>query len=114
MSTDYVFPGDASTPYEVDDPTGPRSVYGSTKLAGERAVLAAHPAAHVVRTAWVYGATGGNFVKTMAKLEAAHETITVVDDQRRLADLVGRSGRRAHRTGRRRRARRCAARHRRR
>ena len=82
VSTDYVFPGDATRPYEVDDPTGPRSVYGSTKLAGERAVLAAHPDAHVVRTAWVYGATGGNFVKTMAKLEAAHDTITVVDDQR--------------------------------
>lgn len=82
VSTDYVFPGDATQPYEVDDPTGPRSVYGSTKLAGEHAVLAAHPDAHVVRTAWVYGAGGGNFVKTMAKLEAAHDTITVVDDQR--------------------------------
>ncbi len=81
VSTDYVFPGDASEPYEVDAPTGPRSVYGSTKLAGERAVLAAHPDAHVVRTAWVYGATGSNFVKTMVKLEAAHKTITVVDDQ---------------------------------
>jgi dTDP-4-dehydrorhamnose reductase len=82
VSTDYVFPGDATRPYEVTDSTGPRSVYGSTKLAGEHAVLAAHPDAHVVRTAWVYGATGGNFVKTMAKLEAAHDTITVVDDQR--------------------------------
>jgi dTDP-4-dehydrorhamnose reductase len=82
VSTDYVFPGDATRPYEVDDPTGPRSVYGETKLAGERAVLAAHPDAHVVRTAWVYGAAGSNFVKTMAKLEAAHDTITVVDDQR--------------------------------
>ena len=82
VSTDYVFPGDGTAPYEIDDPTGPRSVYGSTKLAGERAVLAAHPDAHVVRTAWVYGATGGNFVKTMAKLEAAHARITVVDDQR--------------------------------
>ncbi len=82
VSTDYVFPGDATQPYEVDDPTGPRSVYGSTKLAGERAVLAAHPDAHVVRTAWVYGAAGGNFVKTMAKLEAAHARLTVVDDQR--------------------------------
>ncbi len=81
VSTDYVFPGDATAPYEVDDPTGPRSVYGSTKLDGERAVLAAHPAAHVVRTAWVYGATGSNFVKTMAKLEASRETVSVVDDQ---------------------------------
>lgn len=81
VSTDYVFPGDATAPYEVDDETGPRSVYGSTKLDGERAVLEAHPGAHVVRTAWVYGVTGTNFVKTMAKLEAAHDTITVVADQ---------------------------------
>ena len=93
VSTDYVFPGDASTPYEIDDPTGPRSVYGSTKLDGERAVMAAHPDAHVVRTAWVYGIGGRNFVKTMARLEAAHDTISVVDDQRGSptlsADLAG-------------------------
>lgn len=81
VSTDYVFPGDGDRPYRADDPTGPRSVYGASKLAGEQAVLAAHPAAQVVRTAWVYGAAGTNFVKTMAKLEAAHPTITVVDDQ---------------------------------
>ena len=82
MSTDYVFPGDGTRPYEVDDPTGPHSVYGASKLAGELAVLQAHPEAHVVRTAWVWGATGGNFVKTMAKLESARPTLTVVDDQR--------------------------------
>ncbi|MDQ6659124.1 MAG: dTDP-4-dehydrorhamnose reductase [Actinomycetota bacterium] len=84
VSTDYVFPGDAKRPYGVDDPTGPKSVYGQSKLAGELAVLAAHPAAHVVRTAWVYGATGGtgNFVKTIAKLEASRPSITVVNDQR--------------------------------
>ncbi|GAA2020563.1 dTDP-4-dehydrorhamnose reductase [Nakamurella flavida] len=81
VSTDYVFPGDATTPYEVDAPTGPRSVYGASKLAGEKAVLAAHPDAHVVRTAWVYGAAGNNFVKTMARLEAARPNISVVDDQ---------------------------------
>ncbi len=81
VSTDYVFGGDADRPYRVDDPTGPQSVYGASKLAGEQAVLAAHPAAQVVRTAWVYGATGSNFVKTMARLEAGHPTITVVDDQ---------------------------------
>ena len=81
LSTDYVFPGDATRPYQVDDPTGPRTVYGASKLAGEQAVLAAHPGAHVVRTAWVYGATGSNFVKTMARLEASRETVGVVDDQ---------------------------------
>lgn len=82
VSTDYVFPGDASSPYQVDDQTGPHSVYGSSKLAGEQAALEAHPGAHVVRTAWVWGATGGNFVKTMAKLEAARPELKVVDDQR--------------------------------
>ena len=82
VSTDYVFPGDGTRAYEVDDPTGPTSVYGASKLAGERAVLAAYPEAHVVRSAWVWGATGGNFVKTMAILEASKPSITVVDDQR--------------------------------
>ncbi len=82
LSTDYVFAGDGSRPYEPSDPTGPRSVYGASKLAGEDSVLAQHPAAQVVRTAWVYGATGANFVKTMCALEANHPTVTVVDDQR--------------------------------
>lgn len=81
VSTDYVFPGTATRPYEPTDPTGPRSVYGASKLAGEQAVLAVHPGAHVVRTAWVYGATGGNFVKTMCTLEQKLPTISVVDDQ---------------------------------
>ncbi|HVF03310.1 MAG TPA: dTDP-4-dehydrorhamnose reductase [Frankiaceae bacterium] len=82
VSTDYVFPGDATEPYDVDAPTAPRSAYGRTKLAGERAVLATSQASYVVRTAWVYGATGRNFVKTMAKLERERETLSVVDDQR--------------------------------
>lgn len=82
VSTDYVFAGDATAPYEVTDEPGPRSAYGRTKLAGEHAVLAASSASYVVRTAWVYGATGRNFVKTMAKLERERETLSVVDDQR--------------------------------
>ncbi len=81
LSTDYVFAGDAARPYEIDDPPAPRSVYGASKLAGERAVLEAHPGAHVVRTAWVYGASGTNFVKTMATLESTRSTVSVVNDQ---------------------------------
>ncbi|MDP9094136.1 MAG: dTDP-4-dehydrorhamnose reductase [Actinomycetota bacterium] len=83
VSTDYVFSGDAVSPYEVDDEPDPRSAYGRTKLAGERAVremLA--EASYIVRTAWVYGAAGTNFVKTMARLEREHDTVSVVDDQR--------------------------------
>ncbi len=85
VSTDYVFPGDRvdGPPYDVEDATGPRSAYGRTKLAGEQAVRELHPdGGYVVRTAWLYGATGPNFVKTMARLEKAHDTVAVVDDQR--------------------------------
>ena len=83
VSTDYVFPGDATQPYEVDDETGPKGAYGRTKLAGELAVREILPeASYVVRTAWLYGATGHNFVKTMVRLEKERETVSVVDDQR--------------------------------
>lgn len=83
VSTDYVFAGDTGKPYAEDDPTGPRSAYGRTKLAGEQAVLAALPGTgYVVRTAWLYGAGGGNFVRTMIKLEGVKDTLDVVDDQR--------------------------------
>ena len=81
VSTDYVFDGTASEPYEVDAPTGPRTAYGRTKLAGERAVLAADPSAVVVRTAWVYTGAGSDFVATMLRLERERETVAVVADQ---------------------------------
>ncbi|OXM59614.1 dTDP-4-dehydrorhamnose reductase [Amycolatopsis vastitatis] len=81
VSTDAVFAGDASRPYEVDDPAGPASVYGRSKLAGERAVLESAAAAWVIRTSWVYGAHGENFVRAMLRLAAGDAELSVVDDQ---------------------------------
>ncbi|WP_037079339.1 dTDP-4-dehydrorhamnose reductase [Pseudonocardia spinosispora] len=86
VSTDYVFPGvvdpgSAPRPYEVDDPVGPRTVYGATKEAGERAVRERARRHYIVRTAWVYGAVGGNFVKTIAALRHRRDTLDVVADQ---------------------------------
>jgi dTDP-4-dehydrorhamnose reductase len=81
VSTDYVFGGDATEPYEPDDVPAPRTVYGRTKLAGELRVRATLPdRAHVVRTAWLYGGPG-QFVDTMQRLERERDTIDVVNDQ---------------------------------
>lgn len=81
ISTDYVFDGCAHTPYEPDDETSPVSAYGRTKRAGEIAVLENARAAVVIRTAWLYSPYGNNFVKTMRRLGAEKESISVVCDQ---------------------------------
>jgi dTDP-4-dehydrorhamnose reductase len=83
LSTDYVFRGDGARPYAETDAAVPRTAYGRTKLAGERAVLELLPrSGYVVRTAWLYGAHGPNFVRTMIRLERESATVDVVDDQR--------------------------------
>ncbi|MFC4588917.1 dTDP-4-dehydrorhamnose reductase [Sphaerisporangium corydalis] len=82
LSTDYVFDGTATTPYAEDAPTSPANAYGRGKLAGERAVLDALPeTGYVVRTAWLYGSAGTNFVRKMISLEGRRDTVEVVDDQ---------------------------------
>lgn len=88
ISTDYVFDGEAPLdgqgrprPYLESDPTGPHSVYGATKLEGEQAVLAASERHTVVRTAWLYGVDGKNFVETMLRLAGERDAVQVVTDQ---------------------------------
>ncbi|KJK13553.1 dTDP-4-dehydrorhamnose reductase [Terrabacter sp. 28] len=81
ISTDYVFNGIATEPYAVDHPIAPRSAYGRTKAAGEWAVTALCPESWVLRTGWLYGAGGPNFVSTMLRMAGERETVSVVDDQ---------------------------------
>ncbi|MBP3545868.1 MAG: dTDP-4-dehydrorhamnose reductase [Alphaproteobacteria bacterium] len=81
VSTDYVFNGQNYVPYKEGDETAPRSVYGVTKLAGEKAVIENASTAVVIRTAWLYSEFGNNFVKTMQRLGAERESLNVVFDQ---------------------------------
>jgi dTDP-4-dehydrorhamnose reductase len=80
-STDYVFNGQGDQPWQEGDTTGPLGVYGQTKLEGEQAIAASGCKHLIFRTSWVYAARGGNFAKTMLRLAAERERLTVIDDQ---------------------------------
>jgi dTDP-4-dehydrorhamnose reductase len=82
FSTDYVFDGKGDQPHKEDDPTAPIGVYGLTKRDGERRLLAANDASWIIRTAWLYGKHGNNFVHTMLRLMKERDSVSVVNDQR--------------------------------
>jgi len=82
ISTDYVFDGEKNCPYQENDPTGPRSAYGRSKLTGEQAILASDLKKYfIVRTSWLYGPGGNNFVETIIRLAKEREELKVVSDQ---------------------------------